>query len=165
MERLSEVRYKQGASLTSKRCAGAGSKALCFALLFVVTPALAGGLTVDNAWVAPNAEVGSDVGLFMTITNDADAPDALLRVACPFANFSGKRTVDVGEGGLAHRAIPNIPLAAHATLTMTSKSYHVGLLQTRDKLVEGQTLTCNLSFRGAGAMEVKVLVSPSAPKA
>ena len=100
----------------------------------------------------------------MTVKNDGDEPDALVRAACPFANFSEKRTVDVGEGGLANRVIPNIPIAAHSTLTMTSKNYHVGLLQTRDKLEAGQSFTCNLSFRKAGAMEVKVMVSQSAPK-
>jgi copper(I)-binding protein len=125
--------------------------------------ALAGGLSVEGAWVAPNNTVGSDIGLYMTVRNDADEPDALIRAACPVANFSEKRTVDVGEGGLANRAIPNIPVAAHSTLTMTSKSYHVGLLQTRDKLTEGQSFTCNLSFRRNGPMEVKVTVSPSAP--
>ena len=129
----------------------------------MLSPAFAGGLTVEAAWVAPNENVGADVGLYMTIKNDSDDPDALLRAACPFANFSEKRTVDVGEGGLADRAIPNIPVAAHTTLTMTAKTYHVGLLQTRDKLAAGQSFTCNLSFRKAGAMEVKVSVSPAAP--
>jgi len=129
----------------------------------VLSPAFAGGLTVEAAWVAPNENAGADIGLYMTIRNDGDEPDALIRAACPFANFSEKRTVDVGEGGLADRAIPNIPVAAHATLTMTAKTYHVGLLQTRDKLAEGQSFTCNLSFRRAGAMEVKVSVSPAAP--
>ena len=54
-------------------------------------------------------------------------------------------------------------MAAHSTLTLTAKSYHVGLLQTRDKLAAGDSFTCNLSFRKAGAMEVKVVVSQSAP--
>ena len=136
----------------------------CAALLSTPSLGLAGALTVEHAWVAPNDSVGADVGLFMTINNEGDAPDALVRAACPFANFSEKRTVDVGEGGLSNRAIPNIPVAAHATLTMTSKTFHVGLLQTRDKLTTGDTFTCNLSFRSAGPMEVKVTVSPSAPQ-
>ena len=123
--------------------------------------AAAGGLSVEGAWVPPS-EAGVDIGLYMTVKNDGDEPDALLRASCPFANFSEKRTVDVGEGGLANRAIPNIPVAAHSTLTMTAKTYHVGLLQTRDKLTEGQSFTCNLSFRKAGPMEVKVTVSPPA---
>lgn len=134
--------------------------------LVVLAPAsaLAGALRVENAWVAPNDNVGSDVGLYMTIMNESDEPDALVRASCPIANFSEKRAVDVGEGGLANRAIANIPIAAHTTLTMTSKTYHVGLLQTRDKLTRGNSFTCNLSFRKAGAAEVKVVVSPSAPQ-
>jgi len=126
-------------------------------------PAFAGALSVERAWVAPSDAVGVDVGLYMTIKNEGDEADAMIRAACPFANFSEKRTVDVGEGGLANRAIANIPVAAHSTLTMTSKTYHVGLLQTRDKLTAGDSFTCNLSFRRAGAMEVKVVVSQSAP--
>ena len=134
-----------------------------FALLSTPSLGFAGALSVEQAWVAPNDAVGVDVGLYMTIKNDGDNPDALVRAACPFANFSEKRTVDVGEGGLSDRAIPNIPIAAHSTLTMTAKSYHIGLLQTRDKLTNGAAFTCNLSFRNAGPMEVKVTVSPSAP--
>jgi periplasmic copper chaperone A len=134
------------------------------ALLGTPALALAGTLSVERAWVAPNDNIGADVGLYMTIRNDADAADALIRAACPFANFSEKRTVDVGEGGLSNRAVANIPVAGHATLTMDAKTFHVGLLQTRDKLTAGDSFTCNLSFRNAGPMQVKVTVSPSAPQ-
>ena len=125
--------------------------------------AAAGPVSVENAWVAPNEASGVDVGLFMTIRNDGDQPDALIRAACPIANFSEKRTMDVGEGGLSARTVPNIPVAAHSSLTLTAKTYHVGLLQTRETLKQGDSFTCNLSFRGAGAMEVKVTVSQNAP--
>lgn len=125
--------------------------------------ASAADLGVSSAWV-PASEAGSDVGLYMTIKNDGAEADALLRASCPFANFSERRTVDVGEGGLADRAIANIPIPAHSTLTMTAKSYHVALLQTRDKLTAGESLTCHVSFRKAGPMDVKVTVSQSARK-
>ena len=133
-------------------------------VLAALSPAAAADLSVSDAWVPAASEAGVDVGLYMTIKNDAVAPDALLRVSCPFANFSERRTVDVGEGGLADRAIPDIPVPAHATLTLTPKSYHVALLQTRDKLTAGESLSCRVSFRTAGAMDVKVMVSQSAAK-
>ena len=135
----------------------------CAALLSTHSLGFAGALSVERAWVEPNDKIGADVGLYMMVKNEADSADALVRATCPFANFSEKRTVDVGEGGLSDRAIPNIPVAAHATLTMTAKTYHVGLLQTREKLTAGATFTCNFSFRNAGPMEVKVTVSPSDP--
>ena len=147
-----------------RRWSGLGRLGLAtLAGLALTAPVAAGELAVEGAWVAPNEAVGSDIGLYMTIRNDGDEADALVRASCPFANFSEKRAVDVGEGGLSNRAIPNIPLAAHSTLTMTAKTYHVGLLQTRDKLAAGDNFTCNLSFRRAGAMEVKVTVSSAAP--
>jgi hypothetical protein len=141
------------------RCAG---PAILLALAGAASAA-AGPISVEKAWVAPNVASGADVGLYMTITNDGDEADALVRAACPFANFSEKRTMDVGEGGLAARAIPNIPVAAHSALRLTAKTYHIGLLQTREKLSAGDSFTCNLSFRKAGAIEVKVTVSPTAP--
>jgi copper(I)-binding protein len=130
----------------------------------LLSPAAAADLSVSDAWAPVASEAGADIGLYMTIKNDAAAPDALLRVACPFANFSEARTVDVGEGGLADRAIPNIPIPAHSTLTLTAKSFHVALLQTRDKLSAGESLSCRVSFRTAGPMDVKVTVSQSAAK-
>jgi copper(I)-binding protein len=124
---------------------------------------MAAGLSVQGAWVPPSPRTGVDIGLYMTIHNDDDEADALVRATCPFANFAERRTVDVGEGGLSDRAVPNIPVAAHAILELGPKGYHVGLLQTRDKLTTGDSFTCNVTFRRAGPMEVKVMVSPSPP--
>jgi periplasmic copper chaperone A len=101
--------------------------------------------------------------LSMTVTNDGAESDALVRAACPFANFSEKRTIDHGEGAPSNRAIPNIPLPPHDKVTMVETGFHVELLQVREPLVEGTTFTCNLSFRKAGAMEVRVKVSRSEP--
>ncbi len=137
--------------------------ALVFTFSFSLNAAFAAGLTVKDAWAAPSPQAGADVGLYMIIRNEDDEADALVRATCPFANFSERRTVDVGEGGLSDRAIPNIPVAARATLELGPKTYHVGLLQTRDPLTAGQSFTCNVTFRRAGPLEVKVTISPSPP--
>ncbi len=129
------------------------SRAACFAADVAVT----------KAWVAPTDAVGGDAVLSMVVTNNGADADALVRAACPFANFSEKRTIDHGEGAPAKRAIPNIPLPAHAAVTMAETGYHVALLQVREKLVEGATFKCSLSFRNAGPMDVDVRVSRSEP--
>ena len=128
-----------------------------------MTPAMAAGLSVQGAWAPPSPQAGVDTGLYMTIRNEADDADALVRATCPFANFSERRAVDVGEGGLSDRSIPNIPVAAHSTLELGPKTFHVGLIQTRDPLTAGQTYTCSLTFRRAGPMEVQVTISASPP--
>src|SRR5271167_1963630 len=152
--------YRRTRRRTSTRPAIVGSAALLI-LFFGVSLSAGADITVSQAWVAPTEAVGTDVVLSMTVTNDGAESDALVRAACPFANFSEKRTIDHGEGAPANRAIPNIPLPPHDKVTMAETGFHVELLQVREPLVEGTT--CNLSFRKAGAMEVKVKVSRSEP--
>lgn len=154
--------YRRTKRRTCTRPAIVGSAALAI-LFFGASLAAGADVTVSRAWVAPTEAVGTDVVLSMTVTNDGAESDALVRAACPFANFSEKRTIDHGEGAPSNRAIPNIPLPPHDKVTMAETGFHVELLQVREPLVEGTTFTCNLSFRKAGAMEVRVKVSRSEP--
>ncbi|MEH2480853.1 copper(I)-binding protein [Nitrobacteraceae bacterium AZCC 2146] len=126
-----------------------------------IGPALGAGetLQVTKAWVSPVDQVGIDVPLLMTITNDAAEADALLRVRCPFANFTEKHIVDRGEGSPAMRSIPSIPIPPNKATVLKPDNYHVMLLQTRQRLVDGERLTCSVVFQKAGTKEMEVLVS------
>jgi copper(I)-binding protein len=124
-------------------------------------PAFSAGsesLQVSNARVFASDKVGIDVPLLMTVTNATATADAL-RVRCPFANFSEKHTIDRGEGAPAMRAIPSIPVPANDALALKTDGYHVMLLQTRQKLVEGETLTCAVVFQKAGTVDTEVRVT------
>jgi periplasmic copper chaperone A len=116
-------------------------------------------LQVTNARVPASDEVGIDLPLVMTIRNDATETDALLRVRCPFANFAEKHTVDRGEGAPAMRAVKSIPIPENKTIELKRDGYHVMLLQTRQKLVDGETFTCAVVFQKAGTKETEVQVS------
>jgi copper(I)-binding protein len=116
-------------------------------------------LQVTNARVLASDEVGIDLPLVMTVRNDATEADAILRVRCPFANFSEKHTVDRGEGAPAMRAVKSIPIPENKTIELKRDGYHVMLLQTRQKLVDGETFTCAVVFQKAGTKETEVQVS------
>ena len=116
-------------------------------------------LQVTNARVPASDEVGIDLPLVMTIRNDATEVDGLLRVRCPFANFAVKHTVDRGEGAPAMREIKSIPIPENKTIELKRDGYHVMLLQTRQKLVDGETFTCAVVFQKAGTKETEVQVS------
>jgi copper(I)-binding protein len=116
-------------------------------------------LQVTNARVPASDEVGIDLPLAMTIRNDATEADGLLRVRCPFANFAVKHTVDRGEGAPAMREIKSIPIPENKTIELKRDGYHVMLLQTRQKLVDGETFTCAVVFQKAGTKETEVQVS------
>jgi copper(I)-binding protein len=113
--------------------------------------AQADGIVVSDAWTPPNAEVGSDAVLGMVVTNDAADAD------------SEKRQIDIGEGGKSARAIHDIPIAAKSKVVLNAAGFHVALLQTREKLEQGQEFQCSVSFRKAGAVQVTVRVAPNAP--
>jgi periplasmic copper chaperone A len=138
---------------------------LVFGLVAVglwLTPGFAAAgdaLQVTNARVPVSDEVGIDLPLVMTIRNDAAEADALLRVRCPFANFAVRHTVDRGEGAPAMREIKSIPIPESKTVELKHDGYHVMLLQTRQKLVDGETFTCTVVFQKAGSKETEVQVS------
>jgi periplasmic copper chaperone A len=116
-------------------------------------------LQVTNARVPVSDEIGIDLPLVMTIRNDAAEADAILRARCPFANFSVRHTVDRGEGAPAMREIKSIPIPGNKTIELTRDGYHVMLLQTRQKLVDGEKFTCAVVFQNAGTKETEVQVS------
>lgn len=108
----------------------------------------------------PVAEaLGADVPLYLTVANRAAAPDALLRVRCPVAHFTEKRTVDKGEGGTAFREVSSIPIPAQGTLELGPEGFHVVLLQTTQALRQGDSFTCALSFKQAGPQQLQVTVT------
>ena len=115
-------------------------------------------LQIVDARVPAIDKEGGDLPLTMTIKNEADSADALLRVRCPVANFSERHIVDRGEGAPAMRSIPNIPIPAKATLELKRDGYHVMLLQTRQPLASGETFKCAIVFQKAGTIETEVRV-------
>jgi periplasmic copper chaperone A len=144
------------------RCCAAAVVALALCLATGAGAAFAGDVTVTKAWVAPTDQIGADAVLSLKLANGGE-DDALLRVSCPFANFSEKRTIDHGEGAPSKRVIPNIAVPAHGEVTLVETGDHVALLQVREPLVEGASYTCNLSFRKAGPIAVPVKISRSEP--
>jgi copper(I)-binding protein len=134
------------------------------AALLAAATAQASDIAVTDAWTSPNAEIGSDAVLGMAVTNDGAEPDALVRVSCPVANFSEKRQIDIGEGGKSAREVHDIPIAPKSKAILNRDGFHVALLQTRQKLVEGDEFQCSVSFRRAGTIEVQVRVSQKGAK-
>ena len=57
------------------------------------------------------------------------------------------------------REVKSIPVPANKTVELKRDGFHVMLLQTRQKLVDGETFTCAVVFQKAGAKETEVQVS------
>jgi len=138
-----------------------GIRLVAIGLAFVPAAAAADDLQITNARVPVSDQIGVDLPFLMTIKNDTAEADAVLRVRCPVANFSEKHTVDRGEGAPAMRAVKSIPIPAGQTTELKRDGHHVMLLQTRQKLADGETFTCAVVFQKAGTKETEVQVTRS----
>jgi copper(I)-binding protein len=117
------------------------------------------GLELSGAWTPAVTETGTETPLYLTIANRASEPEELLRVRCPVAHFSEKRTTDKGEGAPSAREVKTIPIPANETVTLAPGGLHVMLLETTQVLKQGDTFSCTLAFRKAGSRQVEVTVA------
>ncbi len=132
--------------------------------LLAAMPAAAwaeGGIEVSNAWTPAAAQARVDVPVYMTVANQADAPDSLLRVRCPVADFAEKHVTDRGEGGFAMREVKAIAIPPGTTVTLAPRGAHLMLLHTKQALPPGETFTCSVVFQKAGTVPVEVAVAPA----
>jgi copper(I)-binding protein len=113
-------------------------------------------LAISNAWAPPEAKTGVNVPMYMSFKNTG-AADALLRVRCPVANFTEKRTIDLGEGAPSAREVKAIPIPAGQTV-LTAESSFIVLLQTTQPFAGGETFSCKLAFQSGESREVEVTV-------
>jgi alcohol dehydrogenase (cytochrome c) len=97
----------------------------------------------------------------MTIHNESDEADALVRANCPLANFSERRAVDVGEGGrefftgggpLQPERIPGSVTAIDVTTGKVA-----GKFETKFPNLGGTLATTDLVFSGEPGGEVYAL--------
>jgi copper(I)-binding protein len=135
----------------------------CLVAAFPLAPALAAdpspGLELSRAWTPAVTKTGTDTPLYLTIANRASEPEELLRVRCPVAHFSEKRTTDKGEGAPSAREVKAIPIPPNETVTLTPGGSYVMLLETTQILKQGETFSCSLAFRKAGSRQIEVAVA------
>jgi copper(I)-binding protein len=57
------------------------------------------------------------------------------------------------------REVKSIPVPGNKTTELKRDGYHVMLLQTRQKLIDGERFACAVVFQKAGTKETEVQVS------
>ena len=135
-------------------------------LVLAADPAVAadpvpGPIMVSRPWTPAPAKPGADTPLYMTITNNGEIPDRLIRARCPFADFTEKVTVDSGgEGSPSTREVKSIPIPAGQTVTLKPDGYHIVLLHTIQPLQPGEIGGCTITFQKYGERLIEVTVAP-----
>lgn len=120
-----------------------------------------GPILISRAWTPAPEKPGGDTALYMSITNDGEVADNLIRARCAFADFTDRVTVDSGgEGSPSTRAVKVIPIPAHQTVALKPDGYHIQLLHTTQPLQAGQIVGCTVTFQKSGERLIEVTVAP-----
>ncbi|MGC2856797.1 copper chaperone PCu(A)C [Novispirillum sp. DQ9] len=121
-------------------------------------PALAGDITVSDAWSRASAGPARAGAGFMTITNAGAEADRLVAAAAPVSATAELHT-HVQDGDVMRmREVAAIDVPAGQTVTLQPGGLHVMLMSLHAPLKEGQSFDLTLTFEKAGTVVVPVTV-------
>jgi copper(I)-binding protein len=140
------------------------------ALLFVVWKVFAAGspgISVAEAWARPTMEESRITTAYMTITNQSGADDVLTGARSDQAEMIQlHQTSMTADGVMQMREIEGgLPIPAGETVKLAPGGTHLMVMGLGQALDAGGELSLTLEFDKAGAMEIAVPVSASAPGA
>jgi copper(I)-binding protein len=121
-------------------------------------PALAGELSVTNAW-SRSTPPGVTVGVaYFTLKNDTAKSDRLLKISTPVASKVQVHRTEILDDIARMREVAVLHLDAGQTLEFAPNGMHLMLTGLKQPLVEGKTFEIELLFEVAGPRKVKVAV-------
>ena len=146
-------------------------------------------LEVTGAWARTSPAVATAGAVYLTITNDGDADDALLAAdvdpsvaasveihetvavegdgmtteTTGMGDEMSSDTTGMGGGMMEMQPVDEIPIPAGETVALEPGGYHVMLLDLAEPLEVGDTIDVTLTFEEADDMTVTAEVRDDAP--
>ncbi|HSJ46939.1 MAG TPA: copper chaperone PCu(A)C [Euzebyales bacterium] len=128
-------------------------------LLAACSGAASGGeISVTDAHVPVPA--GANGAAYMTLTNDGDADDTLVRVSTDVAETVGLHETSTQDGSMSMQEVDGIDIPAGGDAVLEPGGLHVMLIGVTQDLAEGDTLDLTLTFDNAGEQTVSAEVVP-----
>jgi periplasmic copper chaperone A len=140
-----------------------GLAAVAIVMLTTAADTPSNAIVISDAWIPATNEAPVDTPLYMTITNNTDRSDSLVRARCPteLADFTEKHATDRGEGGTTMRVVKNFTIPSQGSVKLQPGGDHL-MLHIRAPLQPGQTFSCAMSFQAAGTVNAQVTVTTGA---
>ncbi|MBV9736040.1 MAG: copper chaperone PCu(A)C [Acidisphaera sp.] len=132
-------------------------------LVLLAAPALGrdfsvDGLRVSEPWSRATASAGGTAAGYMAITNTGRAPDRLIAAACPVAQGTELHSEMAEAGVMRMRPVQEIALPPGQTVRLAPDGLHLMLMGTKQKLTQGSSIGCTLTFEKAGRVDVTLAV-------
>jgi copper(I)-binding protein len=122
-------------------------------------------IRVADAWARPSIGQSKNTAAYMSIFNDGEADDVLERARSPkVETVEMHQTTMTSEGVMQMRKVEGgLPVPAGGSLALSPGGTHLMLLGLKEALNAGDEIVLTLEFTHAGAIDVRVPVSASAP--
>jgi len=132
-------------------------RVLLFCLALAATTAVA-QIKIENAWgraTPPGAKIAAG---YMTIRNDASAPDRLIAATSPAAE-KVETHVTMKEGDVFRmRQVTGYDVPAHGSFELKPGGAHLMLVNVKAPLQEGAKVPLTLRFERAGEVKTELQV-------
>ena len=115
-------------------------------------------IEVDHAWARATPGGAKTAALYMTLVNKGAAEDRLVSVATPAAGMAEVHGTASENGVMQMRAVPALSVKPGTPTVLKPGGYHVMLMDLKQPLVAGQTVTFSLTFEKAGTIEATASV-------
>src|SRR5690606_23117379 len=129
---------------------GAPMKKLLIATLLTITAgawAQQGTVKIEDAWVRGTVAAQKATGAFMRLTSRANA--RLVSASSPAAGVAEIHEMSMENDVMKMRHVPGVDLAAGRTLDLKPGGYHVMLMDRKQPLKGGESISITLVFEDA----------------
>ena len=123
-------------------------------------PALAGEVTITDAYFRTSSPIAKAGAAFMQITNHADADDRLIAITSDIAiRVEMHRNIDAGNGVMQMRRIDGgIVVPAGASHTLARGGDHLMFMGLTRPVADGDLITVVFTFEFVGEISVEIPV-------
>lgn len=118
----------------------------------------AGSIIVHNAWIRPAAE-SFNTAFYCTIVNKGDQADTLYRITSNISDDIQLHETYMKDDLIGMRPVTNIVIPPHDSTQLKPGSFHIMIMNLKEKADENDLKKLILFFRKSGKIEVKADVS------
>ena len=122
-------------------------------------PALAGGLTIADAWT-PEAPPGRTMAGFMTLHNTGDQAISLTAARSPQFGRVEIHTMSMDDGVMRMRRLDRLVIDPGATVRLEPGGLHLMLFEPRNRLAVGDAIAITLIGADGQSHELTSTIQP-----
>lgn len=116
-----------------------------------------GDITIRNAWIRPAPE-SFNTAMYCTVINNSIHADTLYKVSSNISDDIEMHETYIKDDLVGMRPVKNFIIAPHDSVVFKPGSYHIMIMNLKEKATENSTKEIYLFFKNSGKVNIKALV-------